>query len=587
MLTHFSFFGARFSFLGARFSFLGARFSFLGARSMGLAAVLSVAAMAVGCSKGETDDTDGSEDALRADPNAHVLTQDPSVRLLGGYNAFLDRAPTTACVTTGDTSAVNIGDVRGEFYLKNVNTKEQLAKELEVDVGASLKLPRGSVDASTKVVTTFKSSATTATFVVRAVRSYAVTARGTLQLTDEAAALDTNKFLQTCGGSFAKSLRYEAQVVGIMKFEARTEEAARNIETALSGGASGIPRIASATADLKTKAQETASRNNASLSITIAATGFLSRTGSTVGDVSERTFEKIDELRADMNASFDADLEKDREGYFTNTSRNVRPREVLQASYAQLPNAPATVDFGRITTTLARAEEFFDGVASTQVRVESVYTDEIDRFLNDTQRWGGDQFRYNVLPAPKLKTTDVVPIAQSYAAKFRPNGSPQGEGTVVKPLRMAIERCLAAAGNGDYSACTTDAVIEQSKNDAELALTEYTDRGRIVPLVAWVPTLGERVSYRNAEPRCRELAMRLPKRSEMALIGPAVTALGGPTGDVWFAGDAQCAKPVFTNNSGQGAVTCEDTASEALPYVGDHQIVCVGFNGPVAALPRP
>jgi hypothetical protein len=549
---------------------------------------LAIIVAAIGCASPATE-ADESEDALRADPNALVLTQDPSVRLLGSYNAFLDRAPTTGCVA--DQPAVNVGDVRGEFYLRHVTSKEELAKELEVDIGASLKLPRGSVDASTKLVTSFKRSSTTASFVVRAVRSYAVTSRGSLALTDPALALlqqgNVPKFIQTCGGSFIKSVRYEAQVVALMQFDAQTEEAAKNIQNTISGGVNGIPRLASASAELKTKSAETAKKNNASLSVTVAATGFLTREGRSVASVVENTFEKIDELRADMNASFDTDLQHDRDGYFANSSRNARPSQAIQASYSQLSNAPANAPYTHITGTLARAEEFFNDVAQHQVRMESVYTDEIERFLTDTRRWGGNQFRYNILPNPKISTTAIVPVVQEYAAKFRPSGTPQPEGTLVLPLRMAIERCLAGAANGDYRACETDPIIERAKNEATFALGEYTDKARIVPLVAWMPTLGATMSYRNAEADCRQKEMRLPKRAEMRLIAPVVTALAGPSGAVWFAGDAECAKPVFTNNVGQASFTCGDTWNEGLPYVADLPVVCVGLNGPVAAMPRP
>jgi hypothetical protein len=102
-----------------------------------------------------------------------------------------------------------------------------------------------------------------------------------------------------------------------------------------------------------------------------------------------------------------------------------------------------------------------------------------------------------------------------------------------------------------------------------------------------MPTLGATMSYRNAESACRATNMRMPKRSEMRLIAPAVTALAGPAGAVWVAGDAECAKPVFTNNTGQSAFSCSDTWNEGLPYVQDLPVVCVGFNGPVTAMPRP
>jgi hypothetical protein len=539
----------------------------------------------LGCAAADGTEGEASEDALRADPNAVVKTQDPTVRLLGSFNSFLDRAPTTRCIK--EEPPVNVGDVRGEFFLRHVSSREELAKELDVDIGASLKLPKGSVDASAKVVNSFKRSATSTTFVVRAVRSYAVTPRGSISLTDEARALldrnDLAKFMNTCGGSFVKTLRYEAQVIGLMQFEAKTEEAARNIETALSGSG-GVPTVASASGTLKAKAIEAATKNQAQLTLTLAASGFLTRDGGSIANVAEHTFEKIDELRADMDASVDLDLKNDREAFFANGARNARPRDVLQGSYAQLPNAPSGTNFTRITTTLARAEEFFAEIAGTQVRMETIYGDELDRFLTDTSRGGGNPFRYNILPDPQLQTSAVVPIAQRYAALFRPLGLAQPEGTLVQPLRMTVERCLTAAGNGDYSACTTDRETKRIMAEAVNAVEAYATRARVVPLVVG---FGNFVSYRNAEAECAALSMRLAKHSEMTMIAPAVTALAGPGGEVWFAPEAGCAKPVFTNDSGQGAFSCGDTALEPLPYVEDRPAACVGLSGPVPVLPRP
>jgi hypothetical protein len=557
----------------------------LGVDRSRLLLVLLPLAMSIGCGANDVGDEEATDDELRSDPNALVATHDPGVHLLAPYNAFLDRSPTTECVT--GAAGANVGDVRGEFYLRHINSREELAKELEVSVGASAKLPRGSLDASTKVVTTFKSSATTATFIVRAVRSYAVTPRGTVKLTPEAEQMlvtnDSDHFLATCGGSFARSVRYEAQVLGVLQFDAKTEEAARNIQTSF-GGSLDVAPIASGSGELRTRAEQTARKNDATLTVTVAASGFVARDGTTVATVADpaRAFEQIDALRSDMNASFDADLARDRQDYFANNQRNARPSQVVQAPYRQLPNASQSFDYARLTAKLARAEEFFDTVAGLQVRMETIYTDEIDRFLSDTHRWGGNQFRYNLLPSPQLSTNALVPFAQKYAAMFKPH-----DGSLVQPLRMVIERCLSGAGSGDYRACETDPIVTNDKLNAEQAIEKYVADGRIVPIVAWMPTLGQTMSHRNAGDACRTAGMRLPKREEMKLIAPAVTALANPTGEAWFAADAQCQKPFFANGSGQGEFKCGDTATEGLPYVSDRPVVCVGLNGPVPAMPRP
>jgi hypothetical protein len=538
-----------------------------------------------------SDESYEGDGELRSDPNAVVPTTDPSAHLLSGYNALLDRATSSACVAPDGAPMFNVGDVRGEFYLRHISSKEDLAKQLDVDVGASLKLPRASGDASVKLVNSFKRSATTVTFLVRAVRSYTVTNRRALTMTAPAREMlerrAYDEFLRKCGGSYIAGVRYEAEVLGLMQFECQSEEVARSVQTAIGGEGTAVTKnIGSARADLKAKAEQTAVKNNASLTLTVVTAGFLPQTAKT-GDVAEHTFEKIDELRGEMNKSFEEDLARDRADYAGNGQRNVKASIVTQGGYAQIKDAP-DADYARMTTTLARAEEFFRSVATTQLRMESLYADEIERFLSDPKY----RFRYNLTSKPKLRLADLVPVAQSWAEKFRPDGE-RGAGTLVEPLRAAVERCLTAAGAGTYSACTTDPVLDRAKGEAEDALAQYAAEGRIVWMSSWQPRLNTTHSYRNAEPECQGVLattgtmMRLPKRSEMPYIAPAVTAMGGPAGEVWFAGDAQCAKPFFKNDAGQGYYGCADTTTEPLPYVGDRPVLCVSLGGPVGPLSRP
>lgn len=555
---------------------------------------LAVVALSVtACGSSESDDHASSPDELRADPSMTVSTTDASARLLAGYNAFLDHTTPMECVTQVAEQQPDVGDVRGTFYLRHVKTRQELAKELDVDVGVSLSAPAASGDVSTKLVKTFKQSSTTATFLVRAMRSYTVSNRSTIAMSDAAKLIlvggengepggerGMQKFLQKCGGSYAKNVRYEAQVVALMTFETQTEESARKIGAALGAGSSQVVPLANARADIKTKAEEAARNEKAQLSLTVVASGFLTR-GRAVGDVVEHSFESIDVLREDMATSFDADVAADRAGYFAHRGRNARPTFIGQSSYAELANAPA-VDYTRLTSTLGRAEEFVRQLGPVQLRMETAYTDEVMRFLSDDS----SQFRYNLVADPKIKTADLVPIAQKWAAKFGPDGTRQ-DGSLIEPLRMAIERCRGAAASGNYSACVTDQVIEGDKAAAEAALADYGRTGRIMKVSAWMPRLNTTLSYRNAEDECVAASMRLPKRSEMKTIAPAVTALAGPQGEVWFASDNECAKPFYANGASQGAYGCADTTLEGLPYVGDRMVVCVNRGGPLGALPAP
>jgi hypothetical protein len=532
----------------------------------------------------EAEDSASSSDDLRTDPSATVSTTDSAVRLLSSYNAFLDRATPTPCVAVKELRT-EAGDVSGSFYLVHVKTRDDLAKELDVELNASVKAPTaGSVDASTKVVQTFKESTTTVSFLLRAVRSYSVTTTSPVELTEGAVDLlrrgNLSEFVHQCGGSFAQTVRYEAQVIAMVQFEAKTEESALSIEASF-GGATPAAKTDIApggTADLKTKAQQTASANDASLSITVNASGFLANP-QTSGDMGSDSFEKIDALTKEMNDSFDKDLAGDRASYETN-QRNVRPTSIAQASYGSVGNRPAA-DYSKLSAMLSQAEEFVGGIAPLYLRFDRAYQDEVLRFLGDEK----NQFRYNLEQAPKLTTQELVPIAKAWATKLATDGSQ--DGSLVKPLRSAIDHCTAAASNGDYSPCTSNAALDGAKSAASAALAEYARSGRILPLVVSMPQPGSNCSYYNAESQCDAVHMRLPKRSEMATIAPAVSALAPPAAQVWVAGDGTCPKPVFANADGQGTFGCMNSFMEPLPFIDDQPVICVGLSGPITARPAP
>ena len=529
------------------------------------------------------DEGQSADSDLRSNPSAQVSTNDPNVRVLGGFTAFLDQATSAACIIAPGAPFVDIGNVTGSFYLRQVKTRADLAKELDVDVSASVKAPEGSIDGSVKLVNSFKSSSTTVTFLVRSLRSYTATNRSDAQLSP--LALDVlgrgamGEFLQKCGASWAKSIRYEAQVVALLEFEAKTEESARSIATSFGGATPSILKtVASASADLKSKAEATASANDATLSLSISATGFVTNGRKVSQDIADHSFEKVDELNADLEASFNADVAADRAGYATNSARNARAALVGQASYSSLGNAP-TADYASLGKMIQKGEEFVGAISPIYLRLNHAYTDEVAAFLADTN----NQFRYNLASAPQVTTASLVPIAQTWESRFGADGGD----SLVAPLREAIDDCTSAAANGSYDECVTSPSLEEAKAAATSALATYGREGRILPVIAWMPTTGATMSFGYAEGACEKIDMRLPTRAEAPFIAPAVSALAQPYGEVWIAADASCPKPVYANAHGESAFRCGDSAGEALPYVGDRPVVCVSRSGPMAAVAAP
>ncbi len=561
---------------------------------------------AVGCKGGEVEDEEASEGALRSDATGDNLTGSPAASLLAGYNGFLDNAMPTPCLTVSGPLALEpkevplkvAGNLRGEFYMKHVSSREELAKELDVDVGAAAKLPRGSLETTMKVVNGFQQNKATATFVVRAYRAYSVDGiaqgakAGNIALTPEARQMladgQIDRFRNICGGAFISNVRYEAQVLAIFQFETKSEKTVERIATKFTGGMDGVLKnIASIEANVGTNSQEEASQFEAHVTAKVAAIGFLAGDGTTVKDVDPtHALEKINELRAEMNKSFLADFARDKEAYFRpNAERHVRPAVVTKASYNALLDHPE-LDYTRLTVPLQRAEQFLNEVGGLQVRLESVHADELQPYFKNDWRWGSEQFRFNILKNPQALTEKVTEEAQKYEAWFRPND--ESEHNLVKPLRHAIENCVHGASVGDYDACMIDDHLRQDMKRAEDTLMAYADRSRIVHVLAWAPWLNDGSGYNTAITECNKIDMRLPKADELDMIRPAITRVTA-TGQTWVQGPMtidgkKCSYPLYDG----GTIRCGASWGwDWVPEVNDYPVVCVNLNGPAPALPLP
>ncbi len=530
---------------------------------------------AFGCDA-PTDEFAGGGTAAtdRHNPNSTQLTNDPGVKLLSGYNAFLDAASVARCVAPGSSpETVAVGEIETEFYLKKVSSKEDLAKELNIELGASLKLPSASANVGLKLVNSLKRSSSSVNYVVRAVSRYTATSQGEPRLSDEGLKWTDSPaaFLEKCGASFVSSVQYEAQVVGLLQFETHSENAVRDIEASLGG--EGKVAAVEAGASIKTKVGKLTEKNNASLSVSVFTSGLDSDKPITVGGVAEDTFAKIDELRAQMATSVARDREADHKDYFKSTKRSARSIRITQRSYALLPNTPpGSAAVREAVLTLQRSEEFFRPVATAQVRMERVHEEEIQEFLKDVK----EQHRYNIVGKPELTTAALGPIAKAWAAKFRPE-----EGTLVAPLRRALSACQTNAANGDYSACTSDKATDGDIAAAVSGVTEYLASGRIVRMNL-TPAAGGAMRHGDANAACAKMGMRLPKYTELRAVAPAVGALGGEAG-MWFAADNRCDTPFFANDRGQGAASCDAT----LLGTTKRRALCVPNDGPEGVHPEP
>ena len=535
------------------------------------ASALALLAVVAGCAPPADEDTSEDEGALRADPSSVVPTFAPSLHVLDGYNSLLDRA-TSRCVEPTAALAAEVGAPAHDVRFKAIRTTAELAKELEVDLSAASNVPTVEASGAVKLVKTFKESSSKVTFVLRSVSSYQVINRTPLKLSAEAKTLAAGtpaRFLLGCGGSYAAGVRYEAEVMAILQFEASSTEEAQKIETSVSGAAPGsaVKMSTGFNTSVATNA-----RNHAFTS-QIVFTGF-SGSAAMVTDDPDVALKTFDTLNQQMTTSLAADASADEASYFTNPRRNARPVSVAQQSYAAVSGAPAPETFQDITSVLKKAELFYTGVAGYRARLESVKVNHLEKFFADTK----NQFRYNVAGEPLISTKNIVVAARDWSTKLE---------TALEKVNVEADACLERASNGDYGSCRTTPASTAATASAASFLASYSRTGRIVELAAFAPNVdnGELplVSYRYATPSCQKENMRLPTTNEMWLLAPLVSALGQGR-EIWVAPTPTCAKPVMrVVGDTRADVYCDRDGSEPLPYVNDRAVICVASAGPAAA----
>jgi hypothetical protein len=537
---------------------------------LGSFALATLMVASAGCASPTDDETESDQGALRTGPTEEVATFAPSVRLLDSYNALLDRTTGTKCVTGTDVQPT-VGDTREEFFLRQVTSRSELAKELNVDVTASFKVPSVEVNASVKVVRSFKESSNKVVFVIRAASSYKVANAASVDLSPVGQKLfgagKAGPILQKCGGSYVNAVTYQADVAAILEFEATSSQDARAVEASL--GVSTSLFDAKVNASVKNAVQKLAQTNT--LTVRIVSSGFRSGAAST-GEALEqgdavRAIANLDSLRGEMSRSLQDDMKRDRDGYFKNNSRDARAVLVSQATYASLESAPGPEAFGPAAATLRAADTFHTSMTTLETKL-SAASAEFDAFLA-----AKTPARYNTPGNPQFLTASLLNSARTYKASYAAG---------AEMARSIAERCLEQAAHGDYTGCTDSPGVTIFRANAAKSLGAY-EAVRIAELSAVIPTTAGRatkVTFAGANEACGKLGMRLAKATEMRAVAPMVAGIEAPNA-VWYAADTRCKHPYFvwdgvaTSNAIYGGCAA-DAMDGPLPFL------CVPAGGPFA-----
>jgi hypothetical protein len=504
-----------------------------------------------GCASPSGEDSASDQGAFAAGATEPVATFAPSVRVLDSYNALLDRTTATPCVVRTAPEDTIAGDIDDEFYLSQVKSKEDLARNLEVDVSASYKVPAVSVSASVKVVHSFEESSSKVVYLIRAATSYSVMNISGIDLSPMASSLlrsgTPSAFAQKCGASYVTGVRYQADVAAILEFEATSAKDAHEVEAKL-----GVKMpLVSVNASVKSTIEQLS--QNSRLTVRIVASGFNAGIDASSGKSLEQgealgAIAALDGLRKRMSQSIERDLDSDRGGYSKNSARNAHALLLYPASYSSLPSAPAGERLSAVTKLLTDSRTYYDKLTALRARMTTANA-ELEAFLT-----AKDPSRFNRPGMPVRWSGDLVADANAWHEHFRGDVTDNVSARVGKLASL----CLDGAGDGDYTKCVETTKGRTETKVIEDAIGTYEKGPRVVELRAFLMSEGRTTlttTHALGATMCTLMGMRLPRgEAELQLLAPMVAALSAPS-SIWYEATPQCATPAFTNDRSKAQFT--------------------------------
>lgn len=592
---------------------------------------LALACTLGGCAindPGDGSDCVGAKCDTPSGNGSVVATSNSSAGLLLGYHSLFDRT-SAQCVAVDRELArgaeVNVGSVSETFQLAYIRNREELARELGVDLGLKVKYPSVSGDAAVNLLQQFKSTTTTVNLLLKLSQEYTVRNRHPLQITSAGQGkLDAGiaKFVQTCGTHYINGVRYGAHLYLLITYEATNEESALDLKADLGLQAGTVG--GSVDADLKAKLNQAASRSDVRTTVKVSSTGFTfggQEASSSLaldligGEINEAMFQRIDQIRQAMQGSVADDScrdagegkcgDTDAPGYYDNAQRAASVRGVELGFYDALPNLSYDGDspFLEVHERLLLVERYIRDWAELEERMEIAYRNEIKPFLDAPSNLKAS---YQVAPpaAPRDTPTQVLEVANGWMDDFFPETGPQIGWVMQKAVQAQID-CWSAASADLFHACSPDdSPADQSAEWLEVLaeVDRYASTGRVLPLQYKV---GDAVSGDDAAGACQDvsteaIAYRLPTWEEAQQLAPLVAYgnLGWPGSgnyEIWFdaapqsfgCSDPDFPYPFYEHEPGkEPVVKCAE--SETLGFGGRSVLaLCVPSSGPIPLVEAP
>ncbi len=509
-----------------------------------------IALAAVGCAVDEDAPTERESAYDRASAEV-VPTLDDAAELLGGYNSVFDRSLPSCLLSEDKGAPISVGNLEEKYEIKLANSRSEVSKDLNVNLGLGLHLPKIELLPTFNLTKQVKNSKTSVSFVMSAQQGYNVVNRRTVKLTTEA--LDAAKrsptdFLKKCGNDYVHGLRYQADLLVLIRFDTMSEEKTREIAAGLSGKAPVGGTAAGIDANLQTTLKNYAKSEGVSASVHVASTGFIASGNSDAATftslgtaLTDETFAKIDQLRDAMARSVRNDVCRDGDigtncngasapGYEKNTLRTARLASIVTRGYE---NTTDEIDFATFRGNINKLKEveiFLGGVAKIGDAMEIGRDDEILPVVTAAKE---NLSHFNVMGHPRVTAEDVLDHAKKYAALF------SGEsGSALERVRNVSEDCASYGLAGDYTRCNAIGT-SSALSSPKAALAAYRNE-RLVPL-HFSPTASSSMSsavFQCARIKTLGEGPRLITQEEAEYVAPLLRE--GGTGDAWFTNGSGC-----------------------------------------------
>ncbi len=550
------------------------------------------ASLVAGCVGEQVDDleptvSDGSGKADEPGGSGTALTtRANNVELLVGYHGLFDRVSST-CVEATAPSRV-VGSVGERYDLVYVSSREELARELGLDLELKARYAGFEGDAGIDALRTFSSSSTTVNLLLKVEQDYTVAEQSELTLGatgTQALSGGTQAFASTCGSNYVSAIEYGSSFVLMVSLECESANVANKIKASLN---LKTPAAVPVDGGLKGKLDSATKEKNVRVHVQAIARGFTpTQSIASLGKdgLDAQTFAAIDKIHVDMQQSLERDMQFDvcaANGQGCTGMRRAVPRGVKVGFYGDLPGVGDESTFRAIRDHWSEVEAISATISRAHERLEAAHSELRDFLAAD------EQGPYNAYaPGTPLANTSAL---RQLAAARKSELDPANSGSVTGKLFQALESCWGRASD-DVSYTCDDLEWTDQVDQAEELLGRYEQEARIMPLDVvvvdassawwefWVST--------DPEAACREItpkgSYRLPRAHELSLVGPMVADGpidwgGAQTNAIWYDSGSACAhgqRPYYANDGySEATMGCEADASFITT------VLCVPADGP-------